>query len=115
MRAFDAADVTLFGVPWDGAFVAALIAAAVSAASWYFLSRQVRTVSSDARRTENYHRYLTAINLVYGGNPGLVDRGLDVLEQLTSSEYNNDEDKALAISALDAYTRPRSTKPGGGS
>jgi hypothetical protein len=112
-------DLTFFGAPWDSTLAAAVVAASVATLaalltllSWYFTHRQIRDadrLANEGRnRTEAFAQYHAAVALIASGNSDLVGRGLDLIEMLMDSEWVSSSVRDLAVSAIDAYTRPRS-------
>lgn len=99
------------GIPWDGAFVAAVIAAGVSAVGWYFTKKQIgalqeqtATVSDNAQRTEAFARWDRGRQLLRSRYEDEIMDGVNVLRQLAKSPHVNAEDRDLAISCLASYT-----------
>ncbi|MFD4421845.1 hypothetical protein ACFWN7_10105 [Agromyces sp. NPDC058484] len=119
--------VTLWGIPWDGAFAAALVAAVVSGMAWIFQSRrlskqdeQVKALHEEQqeqareiheqqqKQAQVFHdqqrgflSYTTAIGYLESKNKRTKQEGIRILTTTRGAGWLTKEDNELIQGALD--------------
>lgn len=115
--------IYLGDIPWDGAFVAAVIAALVAGASWYFQHLQLNKQMEESTRQFNltmaessaqselmkkfqarqdgFLRYTTAVGYLESKSRHTQAEGVRILTAAREADWLTDEDRELIQGALD--------------
>lgn len=100
--------ITILGIPWDGTFVAAVVAAVAAAASGWFTHRQVKSLNA---RQLWFSRYTLGMSQLQSRNNRLQLAGITMLKSLSEAKWATSEDRETTLVAMELFEDKMKRRP----